>query len=151
MCIVILTKIFEFIGIIVWYNVIPSPTSLLDPLYARYGQYQRVWQCRLRGSLRQLPGSKNSRSIIRGNFLGPCMTSVMSNYEVKDCDGSDKDLMDLLLSLSCNRCLRACWWEWETTKEVKVDSQAIGLGGAFEDASSRGSNWQDVSNINRCV
>ena len=75
--------------------MIPSPLSLLDPLHGRYGHYQSVWQGRVRDSLRQLPGSKNSRSIIRGYFLEPCTTSVMSNYEVKDCNSSDEDLMDL--------------------------------------------------------
>ena len=40
-------------------------------------------------------GIEKFEIIIRGNFLGPCMTSVMSNYELKDCNGSDEDLKDL--------------------------------------------------------
>ena len=61
MCIVILTKIFDFIGII-WYHIIPSPLSHLDPLHGWYGQYQMVLKFHLRDSLQQHPGSKNSRS-----------------------------------------------------------------------------------------
>ena len=104
MCIVILTKIFVFFGII-WYHMIPLPLSPFDPLHGRYGQYETVLKFHLRDPLRQLLGSKmqNSRILFSSQGLPHhswrgIITSIMSDFEEKENNSGDddEDLMDLL-------------------------------------------------------
>jgi hypothetical protein len=90
MCIVILTKIIMFIGVI-RYHMIPSPFSPLFSIKRQVWAIPNVFEI----SCGQLPpkllGSINLRSKIRGSFLGAYMFSIMSDSEEQDVNNSDDD------------------------------------------------------------